>query len=132
MSKNLKEILTMVLLTGTALLAFSWFMNQKNGPISDPADDSMWDEAGFDFATSTPEIDLMAEGGWWEDVATKKPDALPTLPEIDLLDATVTPLPATQTALALTPSATSTRTPLYDVNATEISPTSTLTPTEDQ
>ena len=107
MSKNVKEILAMVLLTGAALLVFSWFMDQKDGPITDPIN-PLWDEAGFDFATSTPEIDLMAEGGWWDEMATKKPSALPAMPEMDLLKATATPLPATETALALTPHPTST------------------------
>ena len=125
MSKKIGEILFLVVVAGFLLLIFSWFVDQRLGdPISDP----VWN-GNTNFATSTPEIDLMAEGGWWDEVATKKPSALPTMPEIELLKATSTPLPATQTALALTPSITPTRTPLFDVNATEFL---TSTPTKDE
>jgi hypothetical protein len=125
MSKKIGEILFLVIVAGFLLLIFSWFVDQRlDDSISDPA----WSE-NTNFATSTPDMDLMAEGGWWDEMATKKPSALPTMPEIDLLEATFTPLPATQTALALTPSITPTRTPLFDVNATEFS---TSTPIKDK
>ncbi len=125
MSKKIGEFLFLVVVAGFLLLIFSWFVDQRlDDSISDPA----WSE-NTNFSTSTPEIDLMAEGGWWDEMATKKPSALPTMPEIELLKATSTPLPATQTALALTPSITPTRTPLFDVNATE---SSISTPTKDE
>jgi hypothetical protein len=125
MSKKIGEILFLVVVAGFLLLIFSWFVDQRlDDPISDPA----WSE-NTNFSTSTPEIDLMAEGGWWDEMATKKPPALPTMPEIELLKATSTPLSATQTALALTPSITPTRTPLFDLNATEFL---TSIPTKDE
>lgn len=128
MPKKTVEILLVVVLAGAALLALSLFTDQREGPVNDPA----WNaEAGFVFATSTPEIDLMAEGGWWDEMATKKPSALPTMPDIELLEATPTPLSATQTALALTPSSTPTRTPLYETNSSETKVPPTSTPTED-
>ena len=108
-------------------MVFSWFMNQRNAPISDP----VWSEgAGFVFTTSTPTTDLFAEGGWWDEMATKKPAPLPALPDIDLREPTATPLSATQTALALTFSMTPTRTPLFDINTTE--PAATYTPIKDE
>ena len=127
MSKKIGEFLFLVVVAGFLLLIFSWFVDQRlDDSISDPA----WNgNADFVFKTSTPDMDLMAEGGWWDEMATKKPSALPTMPEIELLKATSTPLPATQTALALTPSNTPTRTPLFDLNATEFS---TSTPTKDE
>ncbi len=130
MSKKNGEILFALFLTGIALLVFSWL-----DPISS---DTEWSgDVDFSFTTSTPKIDLMAdaERGWWDEMATQKPAVLPTMPKIELLDATATPLSATQTALALTPSVTPTRTSLFDVNATESTPlfdvnaTKTPTPT---
>lgn len=128
MSKKNREILLALFITVVALLVFSWL---------DPIDsDTEWSgDVDFSFTTSTPKIDLMAEaeGGWWDEIATQKPATLPPMLDIELLDATATPLSATQTALALTPSITPTRTPLFDVNATESTPlfdvNATKTPT---
>ena len=125
MSKKTGEALLILALTGVCLLIFSWFVDQRLG---DPISDSVWIES-VAFATSTPKPDLMTEGGWWDEMATPKPSMLPAMPEIKLLESTATPLSATQTVLALTPSITPTRTPLYDVKAIK---TSSPTPTKDE
>jgi len=119
MPKKISEILFVMIMAGIVLLVLSWFVDQREGP-SDPT----WND-NTNFTTSTPEIDLIAERGWWDEIATQKPPELSEMPEIDLLNATPTSLSATQTVLALTPSITPTRTPLFDVNATE---SSTSTP----
>lgn len=116
-------VLILIVLSLASLLLVFWLKEGKSDPVIDS-----W-ETGFAFATSTPKIDLFEEDGWWDEMATKKPSALPTMPDIDLLEATATPLPATQTALALTPSITPTRTPLFDVNATD---PPIITPTKDE
>ena len=122
MLKKKRGILSTLLTTAVAILSFYWVLEYRKDTSES---DSAWSE-DFSFITSTLETDLMAEGGWWDEMATKKPSTLPTMPEFDLLE-------ATQTALALTPSTTPTRTPLFDVNASASPrPTQTQTPIKEE
>ena len=122
--RDLLGISFVVSMSLALVIIFFFFWNKGNAPEGDPVFDTE-----ITFITSTPETNLMSENGWWSDMATQKPSTIPSMPEINLLDASPTPLSATQTALALTPSITPTRTPLFDVNATK---TPTFTPTKDE
>ena len=110
--KHIFDGLFFALFAIMGLVGFFYVLESKR-----PDPTPTW-EQNIVFATSTPEIGLDTEGGWWDDASTK-PTALPTMP--GGIAPTSTPLSATQTALALTPSITPTRTPLFDVNATATS-----------
>ena len=101
------------------LLLVSYFANQSTEQV-EPI--PKW-EAAFNFSTPTPTKILGEESGWWNDAEEGKPDRIPTMPGIDLY-ATSTPVPppATQTVLALSPTHTSIRTPLFK-GGTTITPT---------
>lgn len=122
----LMQIGMLLFLAATLILLLSYLM-EKRDPHS--VSDDGW-TADFAFSTATPAKALGTEGGWWESVEEERSDSLPTMPAIELYaTATQTPPSLTQTALALSPTVTATRTPLFDPNAA-LTPTATRVPTE--
>ena len=99
------EVVILVLLSGVTLIVVATVVSK--GKI-DPAVDPVWESNFFIFSTSTPTMSISVEGGWWNEIDEKPQSTLPAMPDIDLLESTSTPSPATQTAIALSPTLTPT------------------------
>ncbi len=103
--EGILEVVILVLLSAVTLIVVAMVVSK--GKI-DPAVDPVWESNFFIFSTSTPTMSIGAEGGWWDEIDEKPQSTLPAMPDIDLLESTSTPSPATQTAIALSPTLTPT------------------------
>ena len=103
--EGILEVVILVLLSAITLIVVVAVMSK--GKI-DPAIDPVWESNFFIFSTSTPTMSIKPENGWWNEIDEKPQSTLPAMPDIDLLEATSTPSPATQTAIALSPTLTPT------------------------
>ena len=103
--EGILEVLILFFLSVVTLLVVAGVVS-KGG--TDPAVDPVWESNFFIFSTSTPTMSISVEGGWWDEIDDKPQSTLPAMPDIDLLKATSTPSPATQTAIALSPTLTPT------------------------
>ncbi len=82
------QIGMILVLAVVLILLLSYLLNAKEATATH---DDAW-AAEFDFSTATPTQALGTEGGWWDDLEEERPDALPTMPGIELY-ATATPSP---------------------------------------
>jgi hypothetical protein len=103
--EGILEVLILFFLSVVTLLVVAGVVS-KGG--TDPAVDPVWESNFFIFSTSTPTMSISVEGGWWDEIDEKPQSTLPAMPDIDLLESTSTPSPATQTAIALSPTLTPT------------------------
>jgi hypothetical protein len=103
--EGILEVVILVLLSAVTLIVVAMVVS-KGG--TDPAVDPVWESNFFIFSTSTPTMSIGTEGGWWDEIDEKPQSTLPAMPDIDLLESTSTPSPATQTAIALSPTLTPT------------------------
>ena len=103
--EGILEVLILFFLSVVTLLVVAGVVS-KGG--TDPAVDPVWESNFFIFSTSTPTMSIGTEGGWWDEIDEKPQSTLPAMPDIDLLESTFTPSPATQTAIALSPTLTPT------------------------
>ena len=103
--EGILEVLILFFLSVVTLLVVAGVVS-KGG--TDPAVDPVWESNFFIFSTSTPTMSIGTEGGWWDEIDEKQQSTLPAMPDIDLLESTSTPSPATQTAIALSPTLTPT------------------------
>ena len=103
--EGILEVLILFFLSVVTLLVVAGVVS-KGG--TDPAVDPVWESNFFIFSTSTPTMSISVEGGWWDEIDEKPQSTLPAMPDIDLLESTFTPSPATQTAIALSPTLTPT------------------------
>ena len=103
--EGILEVLILFFLSVVTLLVVAGVVS-KGG--TDPAVDPVWESNFFIFSTSTPTMSIGTEGGWWDEIDEKPQSTLPAMPDIDLLESTSTPSPATQTAIALSPTLTPT------------------------
>ena len=103
--EGMLEVFILILLSAVTLIVIVGVIS-KGG--TDPRVDPVWESTFFIFSTSTPTMSIGAEGGWWDEIDEKPQSTLPAMPDIDLLEATSTPSPATQTAIALSPTLTPT------------------------
>ena len=98
--EGILEVLILFFLSVVTLLVVAGVVS-KGG--TDPAVDPVWESNFFIFSTSTPTMSVGAENGWWNEIDERPQSTLPAMPDIDLLESTSTPSPATQTAIALSP-----------------------------
>ena len=103
--EGILEVVILVLLSAVTLIVVVAVISKGK---TDPAVDPVWESNFFIFSTSTPTMSISVEGGWWNEIEEKPQSTLPAMPDIDLLESTFTPSPATQTAIALSPTLTPT------------------------
>jgi hypothetical protein len=103
--EGILEVVILVLLSAVTLIVVATVVSRGK---TDPAVDPVWESNFFIFSTPTPTMSIGAESGWWDEIDEKPQSTLPAMPDIDLLKSTSTPSPATQTAIALSPTLTPT------------------------